>query len=225
MTSLLSRIATVITGKAHDAVDAVEDAGSIARQTVRDITTDIEKASAARVTAQTEYNRLQYQRDEAQKKVDEYTGYANDAVAAGNDELATEALTKLDGFETKVKEFQTQMDAFAPTLTNIADKIHELEKRRDQMQNDTTMIEARDAVADARINVANVMGSLGEQANAGKTFDRIKESTSRKEAEAAAREQIAAERNPESDAEKFAALKAKTSVSDRLAAMKAAQGK
>jgi phage shock protein A len=225
MTGLLNRIVTAVTGKAHDLVDAAEDAGSIARQTVRDISNDIDKANEARVTAQTEYNALQHHRDEAQKKVDEYTGYANDAVAAGDDSLATEALTKLDTFEAKVKEFQVQMDAFKPTLDGIASKIHDLEKRRDQMQNQTTMIEARDAVADARINVANVMSGLGEGANAGKTFDRISEATSRKEAEAAAREQIAAEKSPESDADKFAALKTKVGVADRLAALKAAQGK
>ncbi len=224
--SLLSRIVSQVTGHIADAVDAAEDAGSIARQSVREINADIDKAEEARVGALAEYNTLVYKRDEAQKKVTEYQGYAEQAVARGDDELATSALTDQAAAETKVNEYQAQIDKFQPTIDNIAAKIGQLKKQRDDMQNQTSMIEARDAVADARINVANVVSGLGHGESAGATFTRIEEKTAHKEAEAAAREQIAMENTPVDPAAKYASLKnPQSDVAAKLAAMKAAAGK
>lgn len=221
--SLISRIMSQITGKVNDIVDATEDAGSIARQSVREISDDINKAEEARVGALAEYNSLIYKRDQAQSKVAEYQGYAEQAVAAGDDQLATEALTDQAAAETKVAEYQTQIDKFKPTIDGIATKINDLKKQRDAMQNQTNMIEARDAIADARINVANVVGGLGNGESAGQTFARIEEKTAHKEAEAAAREQVAKENAPVDASEKYAKLKTpQTDVAAKLAAMKAA---
>jgi phage shock protein A len=224
--SLISRIMSQITGKVNDAVDSLEDAGSVARQSVREISDDINKAEEARVGALAEYNSLIFKRDQANTKVAEYQGYAEQAVAAGDDQLATDALTDQATAQSKADEYQAQVDKFKPTIDSIAAKINELKKRRDAMQNQTSMIEARDAVAEARINVANVVSGLGNGESAGKTFARIEEKTAHKEAEAAAREQIATENTPVDASEKYAKLKnPQSDVAAKLAAMKAAAAK
>lgn len=227
MTGLFSRITSLVTGKANDVVDALEDPGSVARQTVREISDDIATAEKARVTIQTEYNNLEYKRDEAQKKVDEYAGYANSAVEQGDDALALSALDDQAKFEAKVADFQKQMDGFKPTIENLVSKINDLKKRRDEMQSQTSAIEARSAVAEARKTVANTITGLGDGKAASATFDRMEEKVRSQEAEAAALEEIANENRPDAGDDKYAKLKTAgtESAAERLAKLKAAAGK
>lgn len=222
--SLLSRVISVVTGKAHDAVDAIEDPASMARQTVRDISDDIATAEKARVTIQTEFNSLEFKRNEAQKKVDEYAGYAKAAVDAGDDELALSALNDQAKFEGKVADFQKQMDAMQPTMNNLVSKINELKARRDQMASQTSNIEARSAVAEARQTVANALTGIGDGSAASATFERMEEKVRHEEAQAAAMEQINAENTGEANDDKYAKLKTAgtPSAAERLAALKAA---
>ena len=225
--SLLKRIMTQLTGAAHDAVDAAEDVGRTARQTVREIEDSIGEAEEALVSVQAEFNQLTHKRDAAQTQVELYGSYAEKAVAANNDALATEALTDQENAQKLFDTYAAQVNAFEPTLKTLKANIQQLRDRKDVMERDTSLIEARSTVAEAQSKAATVISGLGNGESSSKTFSRLEEKVQKQEAEAKARVDLAAEAVKPSAADKYASLDAgsTTSVAAKLAAMKANQGK
>ena len=222
MAGLISRIFKQITGAAHDAVDAAEDVGRTARQTVRDIETEIGKVEEAQVSVQAEYNQLEYKITQGQAEVDQYQGYAKQALAKGDEALARSAIADRQAAEARLKVLQEQAAKFKPDLDKLNTALAELYAKRDEMQRDTSLIEARSSVAEARSTAANVLGGIGGHEASAKTFDSLKDKVARQEAEADARSQIAARKSAADPAKKYASLNATTpSIDDELAALRA----
>ena len=225
--SLFSKIKTALVGAAHDAVDSTEDVGRTARQTVRDIENSIGEAEEALVSVQAEFNQLSHKLENAQKQVDQYAHYAEKAVIAGNDKLATDALTDQETAQKQVDLFFKQVTAFEPTLLTLKSNIQDLRTRKEEMERDTSLIEARTHVAAAQSKAATIISGLGNGESSSKTFSRLEEKVSKQEAEAKARVDLAAEMHKPKASDKYASLDAgsTTAISDKLAALKAAHGK
>lgn len=222
MTGLFSKILTQITGASHDAVDAVEDVGRTARQAVRDIENEIGKVEEAQVAVQAEYNLLVNKASKAQDNITLYQNYAKQAVVQSNEEMARAAIADRQAAEAELKTVQDQMAQFKPSLDNLTAKLHELHEKRDAMQRDTSLIESRQHVAQARSTAANILGGIGNGESATKTFDRLHDKVAREEAEADARQQILDSKTASDPSKKYASLNASTpSVDDELAALKA----
>ena len=222
MAGLLSRIFKQLTGAAHDAVDAAEDVGRTARQTVREIENEIGKVEEAQVGVQAEYNMLQHRITEGQAEVDQYQGYAKQALAQGNEDLARSAIADRQAAEARLNVLKEQAAKFKPDLDKLNAALAELREKRDQMQRDTSLIEARSSVAEARSTAANVLGGIGGHESAAKTFDSLNAKVARAEAEADARTQIADSKSAADPSKKYASLNTtKPSVEDELAALRA----
>jgi phage shock protein A len=225
MTGLLSRIGKLITGTAHDAVDAVENTpdgvGRTARQSVRDIEEQIGKVEQGQVGVQTEYNLLVAKVDTAQRDIDTYQGYAKQAMAQGKEDIARSAIIDRKAAEARKQAAQQQADQLKPELDKLNQALADLYAKRDAMQQNTSTLEARAAVAEARTTAADILGGIGNGESAAKTFDRLNETVSRQEAEANARSQLADRKQAADPSNKYADLQPSgPSIDDELEALR-----
>jgi phage shock protein A len=223
--SLLNKLFTQIKGFANDAQEASEDVGSIARQSVRDMDVEIAQVEQAQVGIIAEQNVLLAKIDAETGKIEKFAGYAVKAVEKGDDALALSAIQDKNK-ATQVRDvLQAQADKFAPSVQAVSDKLAELRHRRDEMARDTSLIEARSSVADAQDRAATVLGGIGNSQSASKTFDRLNEKVQASEARAAAKTQLAAQKDGSDEKKKYESLTAAspTAAQDELAAMKAAR--
>ena len=225
--SLFSKIATQVKGLLNDAQEASEDVGSVARQSVRDLEVDIAEVEQAQVGIIAEQNVLLAKIDKANENVAKFVGYAEKAIAKGDDKLALEAIQDKNKAVAERDALQAQADRFAPSVVAIQDKLNKLRERRDQMARDTSLIEARSSVAAAQDRAATILGGVGNAESATKTFDRLNDKVQNAEARAAAKVQIAAQKDGSATENKYASLNATspTAAEDELAAMKAKLGK
>ena len=222
--SLFAKVATQIKGLLNDAQEASEDVGSIARQSVRDLEVDIAEVEQAQVGIIAEQNVLLAKIDAANGNVEKFTGYAEKAIAKGDDALALSAIQDKNKAAAERDALQAQADRFAPSVVAIQEKLDKLRQRRDEMARDTSLIEARSSVAAAQDRAATILGGVGSSESAVKTFDRLNDKVQNAEARAAAKVQIAAQKDGSATENKYASLNANspTAAQDELAAMKAA---
>jgi phage shock protein A len=221
--SLLNKLVTQVKGLLNDAQEASEDVGSIARQSVRDLEVDIAEVEQAQVGIIAEQNVLLAKIDKANEEVEKFTGYAQKAVQKGDDKLALEAINDKNKAVAERDTLQDQADRFAPSVVAIQERLDKLRQRRDEMARDTSLIEARSSVAQAQDRAATILGGVGNSESATKTFDRLNDKVQRAEAQAAAKVQIAAQKDGSATANKYASLNADspTAAQDELAALKA----
>ncbi len=221
--SLINKLVTQVKGLLNDAQEASEDVGSIARQSVRDLEVDIAEVEQAQVGIIAEQNVLIAKIDAANEKVEKFTGYAQKAVQKGDDKLALEAINDKNKAIQERDILQAQADKFAPSVVAINDKLAALRQRKDQMARDTSLIEARSSVAEAQDRAATILGGIGNAESATKTFDRLNDKVQNAEARAAAKVQMAAQKDGSAEANKYASLNADspTAAQDELAALKA----
>lgn len=225
--SLINKLVTQVKGLLNDAQEASEDVGSVARQSVRDLEVDIAEVEQAQVGIIAEQNVLLAKIDKANGEVEKFVGYAEKAIAKGDDALALSAIQDKNKAVAERDALQAQADRFAPSVVAINDKLAKLRERRDQMARDTSLIEARSSVAAAQDRAATILGGVGNAESATKTFDRLNDKVQDAEARAAAKVQIAAQKDGSATENKYASLNAAspTAAQDELAAMKAKLGK
>lgn len=224
--SILSKLATQLRGALHDAADSMEDAGRSARQIIRDMDTQIEKAENGLVDVEAEYRMIVAKRDKAKDEVDQYAGYAKKALERQNENLAKEALQDKRKAQGVLDGLQAQVDSFKPTVDGLKAQIQDLRNKRDELNRRTGLIEARSAVADAEDRAATVLGGIGSTTSAISAFDRLEEKVGKKEAKAAAKTDLAREKSGASNKDKYAELGKPTdsSIDDELAELKKQMG-
>lgn len=216
-----------IKGIANDSIDAVEDVGRSARQTVRELSADIQSAEEGLVSVQAEYNLMLAKRDTAQRNVDQYLEYAKKAVAQGNTALASEALTDKNKAILVLVSYQKQIDEFHPTLEKLKEHIAVLRERQDAMDRNTSLIVARSAVADAQDRAATIIGDIGNSNSESQTFERLETKVAKQEATAQAKMQMAQDKQNKKPENKYSELDdvvSVTSVQDELAELQRQAG-
>lgn len=224
--SIFEKLSTQLKGFLHDTADSLEDPGRTARQLVRDLDTAIGQAEEQIVSVRAEYNLITSKRDSTKSDVDKFAGYAVKAVTKGDDALAKEALAEKAKHVAKLAAIDAQLAQFKPNLDNLDEQIGKLRAKKEQMESQTDMIEARAATAEATDKAAAILGGIGTVASAADKFDRLEAKVAKQEAEASARAQMAATKNGDALRDKFAALDAPGSdVDAELAALKASMGK
>lgn len=225
MTSLFEKLATQAKGLMHDTADKMEDPGRTARQLTRDLDNDLAAAEQALIQVRAEYNMELGKRDAAQQDVDKYTGYAQKAVAKGDDNLAREALQAKKQAQDTLTQLQAQIDKFKPSVDQLEHQIADLRQRKADMDRRTGLIEARSSIAEAQDRAATVLNGIGGS-GASARFDALEDKVSHQEAVAQAKMSVSDDHSGKSLDDKFKALDNPTSdIDDELAALKAAAGK
>lgn len=215
--TFFDRILHTVKGTANDVLDAHQDLGANARQSVRDLDEQLNKAESALVDVRAEAEVLKGKRTKASDEVTKWLNAATNA-AGKDDGLARECLAKKQSASAQLATIDAEIAKFTPTVTGIESHIAQIRAQKDSLSNQADLIGVRSEVADVELKAAAILGGVG-----GTTVSLASEedALARKEAKAHAATAIVGEHSGASLEARVAALNAAPSIEDELAALKA----
>jgi phage shock protein A len=221
---LFSRSSRVARGQVNKGVDQLEDATfeSTVKQTVRDMRSELAKTINASALAMSNHNRLEAEYMKYVRQSEEWFTRANQALDAGNEELARKALARKGECDAQIQSMQPGVDAARNASEQLKQKVNELKQRIEEADRTATTLVARRNAALAQRKVAEAMSGVAEADNAFAALKNFEESVAREEARAQAFDQISAAGSDQSLEAEFAQLQGHT-VDSELAALKAAR--
>lgn len=215
--SLFARILRTITGTANDVLDSHQNIGAEARQTVRELTEELNKAENVLIDVRAESELMKAKRDTYKDEVAKWLKAATNA-AGKDDALARECLAKKATASSKLAATEIELEKFQPTLAAIEKQIAERRSQIETMSSQADVISAQSSVADVQLRAAELLGAgnngTGSMSGAQNALDR-------KVARANAAVSIVTERTGDNLEARVAALDAGPSIEDELAALKA----
>jgi phage shock protein A len=189
---LFARTGRVTRGKASDVVTAYEDANfeSTVRQTVADMKTELNNVVRASAVAMSNYNRLDSEYQKYVRQSDEWKARANQALDAGNEDLAKKALAKKSESDKQVASMQAAIQQAQQASDNLKNQVGELKRKIDEGERTATTLVARKNAAQAQRKVAEAMAGVANSDNAFAQLSRFEESVSKEEATAKAFQEL-----------------------------------
>lgn len=223
---IFSRISTIFKSNANAALDKLEDPEKILNQSILDMQTSLNEAKKQVAVAIADEKRLEKQYKDELMKAQEWERNAMNAVNAGRDDLATQALGRKEEYERNAAEFQKCWQQQKAGTDKIRAKLKDMNAKLEDMKRQKNLLIAKNRRAEATKTISNTLAGI-DDSGAASAFERMKEKVERNEAEAAASEELATDFDGGDDLSKeFSKLNtAPTAQSDALAALKAKMGK
>jgi phage shock protein A len=222
---LFSRSGRVARGQANKGMDHIEDATfeATVKQTVRDMRSELAKTISASAEAMANHNRLEAEYSKYAQQSQEWLGRANQALDAGNEELAKKALARKSECDQQLNSMKVGVDSARNASESLKQRVADLKRRIDEAERTATTLVARRNAAMAQRKVAEALSGAAEADNAFSALKSFEESVAREEAKAKAFDQLAASSGKDEVLEaEFAELQG-TSVDAELSALKAAR--
>jgi phage shock protein A len=223
---VFSRSGRVARGQVNKGIDRIEDATfeSTVKQTVADMRTELSKTIGASAEAMANHNRLEAEYAKYTQQSQEWLGRANQALDAGNEDLAKKALAKKAECDQQVASMKTGVEAARNASESLKAHVSDLKRRIDEAERTATTLVARRNAAMAQKKVAEALSGAAQADNAFAALKNFEESVSREEAKAKAFDQLASSTSGKDEVleAEFAELQG-GSVDQELAALKAAR--
>lgn len=192
LSELFGRAGRVTRGKASDAVSAYEDANfdSTVRQTIADMKAELNNVVRSSAVAMSNYNRLDAEYQKYVRQSDEWKARANQALDAGNEELAKKALAKKGESDRQVASMQVAIQQAQGASDNLKSQVGDLKRKIDEGERTATTLVARKNAAMAQRKVAEAMAGVAKTDNAFAQLSRFEDSVAKEEATAKAFQQL-----------------------------------
>jgi phage shock protein A len=167
-----------------------------------------------------------------QKQTEKLDGQARDALKAGREDLAREALTRKAAIQGQLEGLMEQGQQLEAQQQKLIEGQKTLQAKVESFRTQKEVIKAQYSAAEAQVRIGEAATGIGEEmADVGLAIQRAKDKTEQMQARAAAVEELTATGALEDftatgddiDRE-LAALSAGTQVDDELAKMKAELG-
>jgi phage shock protein A len=213
----------VARGQVNKGLDVVEDATfeATVKQTVRDMREELRKTIEASASAMSNHNRLETEYQKYLRQSEEWFSRANQALDAGNEELAKKALQRKNECDEQVRSMQGGVEQARAASESLKSKVAELKRRIDEAERTATTLVARKNAAVAHRKVAEALSGAAAADNAFAALKGFEDSVANEEAKAKAFDQIASGTDDTLEAE-FKML-SNSGVDNDLAALKAAR--
>jgi phage shock protein A len=203
-------------GKAEDPVKMLD-------QTLLDMQEQLIAAKRQVAVAIADEKRFYAQLEQEKVQVTTWEGRAMQAVSAGNDDLARQALERqadhqklATGFGEQWQGQKDSVEKLKVALVKLNEKIEDAKRRKN-------LLVARAKRAEAEKTINETMSGMSSN-NAFDTIDRMEEKINQMEAEAQATTELASELHTDNLAEKFKTLDTR-GTDDALLALKAKMGR
>lgn len=154
---LFKKIVDTFKARAHDVVDAAQDPASQARQNVREQAESIQELNNVIFGFHGDIDVLDEHLREAKEKHAKYTTGAEDALKAGNEDLAKRALQAAMEQEQEIAGLETQINDKRDRLAKMEERRDKLEAGTRQMQNEVSALAARQQAAKAESKAAQAL--------------------------------------------------------------------
>ena len=224
--SIFSRLFKIGQAKANQAIDKMEKPEVMLEQAIRDQTKAIaearQKIQAVIATERQTRAMVMKQKDEQNN----WTKRAEQALGAGNEELATKALVRAEEHERNAGSLEPQWEAQRKETESLKAALKGMENELADLKRNKDIIIAQSKAADVKKEIYQAKAKIGKN-NTGDLIARMKAKAERATHEADAAAELA-DASGDSLEKEFNQLEsgpaASAAVHDKLAAMKAKLG-
>jgi len=184
-------MSTVIKAKVSRLLDRAEDPGETldyGYQKQVELLQNVKKGIADVVTSK---KRLQMQTEKLQQNVVKLDTQARQALAAGREDLARQALERKSGFQQQLQDLDTQVKQLQDQQEKLVANQKQLEVRIEQFRSQKEVIKAQYSAAEAQVRINEAATGIGrEMDNTGLAIDRAKDKTEQMQARASALDEL-----------------------------------
>jgi len=168
MSGIMQRIALIFRSKANKALDAAEDPRETLDYSYTKQQELLQKVRRGVADVATSRKRVELQMQQLQQQSDKLHDQAQQALAAGREDLAREALTRRSGLAQQIADLQTQhanLQAEEEKLSGAAQrltaKIEAFRTRKETLKATYTAAEAQTRINEAFSGISEEMGDVG----------------------------------------------------------------
>jgi phage shock protein A len=149
---------------------------------------NVKRGIADVVTAK---KRLQIQTEQLQQSVVKLDTQARQALAAGREDLARQALERKSGIQQQLQDLDVQVTQLGDQQEKLVANQKQLEGRIEQFRSQKEVIKAQYSAAEAQVRIGEASTGIGrEMENTGLAVQRAKDKTESMQARAAAMEEL-----------------------------------
>lgn len=218
---IFSRMADIFKANINDLLDKAEDPEKMIKQMVIEMEEAVNKATTAVGSAIANQKRLEKQFNENKKLAEDWQNKAVQAVNAGRDDLAAQALAKKNSYSQAAASLEPNVAEATKTAEQMKSQLMQLKAKLDEARVRQNTLIARHQAAKAKKQIAAAMSGVGGGAFAN--FEKFEKKVEDVEAEADAHVELSGQNQSLED--EFKQLTTSTTVDDELAALKAQLGK
>src|SRR5262245_35621123 len=193
MPGLMARTMTIIKAKWNKLLDRAEDPAETLDYSYEEQLRQLQNVKRGIADLTTAKKRLELQYTSMQKQSDKLDGQARDALKAGREDLAREALTRkaaiagqLDGLMEQGQQLEAQQQKLIEGQKTLQAKVESFRTQKE-------VIKAQYSAAEAQVRIGEAATGIGEEmADVGLAIQRAKDKTEQMQARAAAVEELTA---------------------------------
>ncbi|MGP4075706.1 PspA/IM30 family protein [Halobacillus sp. K22] len=217
MFKFFKRVKTVVGSELNSMLDKAEDPVKMLDQFMRDMENDIREAESAVAKQIANEKMLKRKYDDAQAIVDKRMQQAEQAIEAGNEDLARRALEDKKNHQDQADQLKASWERAQTDSSNLRQKLDEMKKEYQEMKLKKDSLKARAESAKTRTKMNRTMSNIGgDESRQG--FERMEEKVMQHEAEAETSEDMSSESRSLDD--EFEDLNNNDSVDNELAELK-----
>src|SRR5690606_21797256 len=217
MFRFFKRVKTVVSSELNAMLDKAEDPVKMLDQFMRDMAEDIREVEAAVAKQIANEKMLKRKMDDAQAMVEKRQKQAEQAIVAGNDDLARRALEDKKQHESTATTLTESWQRAKQDSELLKTKLDEMKKEYQQMNLKKDSLKARAESAKTRTKINRTMSNVGND-KSRQGFERMEEKVLRFEAEAETSEDLSFASRTLDD--EFEELSKTSEVDDELAKLK-----
>lgn len=217
MFKFFKRMSTVVSSELNAMLDKSEDPVKLLDQFMRDMSGDIREVESAVAKQIANEKMLKRKADDANALVEKRQKQAEQAVEAGNEDLAHRALQDKNDHETTATTLNESWERAKNDSEELRSKLDEMKKEYQEMELKKDSLQARAESAKTRTKMNRTMSSIGSD-DSKQGFERMEEKVMQFEAEAETSEDMSQESRTLDD--EFEDLNKNNNVDDELAALK-----
>lgn len=221
MFKFFKRVSTVVSSELNAMLDKAEDPVKMLDQFMRDMAEDIREVEASVAKQIANEKMLKRKADDANAMVEKRQKQAEQAIAAGDDDLARRALQDKKEHDANATSLNASWERAKHDSDQLRTKLDEMKKEYQEMKLKKDSLKARAESAKTRTKINRTMSSIGSD-DSKHGFERMEEKVMQFEAEAETSEEMSHKSRTLDD--EFEELN-KNDVDDELAALKEKMGK
>jgi phage shock protein A len=223
MASIFKRINDIITANINDLIDRVEDPERMLKQIIREMEESSNRAKEGVIDAIASEKQLRKDLEHHRRQSAEWHQKAEEALNAGQEDLARMALTRKKEHDNILKALEPSWEAAKATSEHLKAQLHALEAKLEEARRKRSSLVARQRAAEARQHMDSTLSHFHDGLDAHANFARMENRVTEIEARAEAMAEV---NSTASKVEKeFLDMEVKWEVENELAALKKKVGR
>jgi phage shock protein A len=193
MAGLMKRFSLIFKAKANKALDRAEDPRETLDYSYQKQLEMLQKVRRGVADVATSRKRLELQMQQLQQSSDKLRGQAQQALTAGREDLAREALTRRSGIDQQMSDLQAQHANLQAEEEKLVAAQQRLSAKVDSFRTRKETIKATYTAAEAQTKIGEAMSGISEEmGDVGLAMQRAEDKTAQMQARAGAVDELLA---------------------------------